>query len=55
MKFFALKYFILKYFKNFSMFFPALHFYKSNITFHSFMHTAAPEAYLQAYLLGLLV
>jgi len=30
-------------------------FHMSNITFHSFTHTAAPYAYLQAYLLGLLV
>ena len=30
-------------------------FYTSNITFQSFMHTAAPSADLQAYLLGLLV
>jgi len=55
MKFFALKYFVKyfmkyfkKYFKNFTMFFSGFtltrltFFYTSNITFHSFMHNAAP-------------
>jgi len=56
---FGVKYFV-KYFKNFTMFFGQYThlfniFHTSNITFHSFTHTAAPSAYLQAYLLGLLV
>jgi len=38
----------MKYFKNFTMFFSGFtltrltFFYTSNITFHLFMHTAAP-------------
>jgi len=47
MNFFALKYF-MKYFRKFTMFFllythPFNIYYTSNITFHSFMHTAAVQ------------
>jgi len=58
MKFFALKYFMKIFheiFQKFHCFFrlythPFDIFYTSNITFHSFMNTAAPYAYLLAYL-----
>jgi len=59
MKFFAVKNFEI-FQKLHDAFFgqythPFNIFHMSDITFHSFMHTAAPYAYLQAYLLGLLL